>query len=298
MNKYLQLHIIILLWGFTPVIGKFITLQAVDLVWYRLLIAALSLYLYIRYKKISLKMERKQLGIIFLMGVVVGMHWFFFYHAIKVSNVSIALSGFATMTLFASLLQPILLGKKFFWGDLLYGLFILVGLTVILNAEHLYIAGVVYGILAALTGAIFGVYNGKLITKHEASSITLFEFMGAFVLLTLMKLFSTDSSFIPTISSNDIIGLLLLGIVCTTLAFTWSIHILKYFSPFTVIITNNLEPVYGIVFSVLLFGETEVMSTGFYIGTLIILSSVFTYPLVKQKFYPQDPQETVFVEQP
>lgn len=298
MNKYLQLHIIILLWGFTPVIGKFITLQAVDLVWYRLLIAALSLYVYIRYKKISVKMERKQLGIIFLMGVVVGMHWFFFYHAIKVSNVSIALSGFATMTLFASLLQPILLGKKFFWGDLLYGLFILVGLTVILNAEHLYIAGVVYGILAALTGAIFGVYNGKLITKHEASSITLFEFMGAFVLLTFMKVLSTERSFIPTISSNDIMGLLLLGIVCTTLAFTWSIHILKYFSPFTVIITNNLEPVYGIVFSVLLFGETEVMSTGFYIGTLIILSSVFTYPLVKQKFYPQDPQDTVFVEQP
>jgi drug/metabolite transporter (DMT)-like permease len=297
-NKYLQLHVIILLWGFTPVIGKFISLQAVNLVWCRLLIAALSLFIYIKFKGISLVMDRKQLGIIFSMGIVVGLHWYFFYHAIKVSNVSIALSGFATMTLFASLLQPLLLGKKFFWGDLLYGLFILVGLSVILNAEHLYMAGIVYGILAALTGAIFGVYNGKLINTHEASSITLFEFIGAFVLLTFMKIFSDEATFIPTVSTNDIIGLLLLSIVCTTLAFTWSIHILKYFSPFTVIITNNLEPVYGIIFSILLFGETEVMSTGFYVGTLIILSSVFTYPVVKQKFYPEEAESTPFIEQP
>lgn len=297
MNKYLQLHLIILMWGFTPVIGKFISLQAVDLVWCRLIIASISLYAYIRYKGVSLAMNRKQLGVIFLMGVVVGLHWYFFYHAIKISNVSIALSGFATMTLFASMLQPILLGKKFFWGDLLYGLLILIGLSVILNAEHFYIAGVVYGVLAAFTGAVFGVYNGKLINKHEASSITLFEFIGAFVLLTIMKLVSGDT-FFPVLSLGDSIGLLLLGIVCTTLAFTWSIHILRYFSPFTVIITNNLEPVYGIVFSIILFGQTEVMSTGFYIGTLIILSSVFTYPVIKRKFYPDDKEALPFVEQP
>ncbi|MES2560641.1 MAG: EamA family transporter [Bacteroidota bacterium] len=297
MNKNLQLHLIILIWGFTPVIGKYISLQAVDLVWCRLIVAAISLYAYIRYKNISLQMNRRQLGIIFGMGGIVGIHWYFFYHAIKVSNVSIALSGFATMTLFASLLQPVLLGKKFFWGDLLYGIFILIGLSVILDAEHFYITGIVYGVLAALTGAIFGVYNGKLINRHEASSITLFEFMGAFVLLTGMKCFS-DDPFIPTVSMSDAGGLLLLGIVCTTLAFTWSIHILKYFSPFTVIITNNLEPVYGIILSILLFGQTEVMSKGFYFGTAIILLSVFTYPVIKRKFYPDDTKLPPFIEQP
>ncbi|MES2778592.1 MAG: EamA family transporter, partial [Bacteroidota bacterium] len=213
-NKYLQLHLIILIWGFTPIIGKFISLQAVDLVWCRLIVASISLYAYIRYKGISLRMDRKQLGILFCMGGVVGVHWYFFYHAIKVSNVSIALSGFATMTLFASLLQPVLLGKKFFWGDLLYGILILIGLMVILNAEDFYMAGIVYGVLAAFTGAIFGVYNGKLINKHEASSITLFEFIGAFALLTAMK-FLSDAPLIPTITLNDTIGLLLLGIVCT-----------------------------------------------------------------------------------
>ncbi len=108
-SKLLQLHLIILIWGFTPVIGKYISLQAVDLVWYRLLIASISLFLYIKYKKIKLSLEPKQFGIILLMGVIVGMHWYFFYHAIKLSNVAITLAGFSTMTIFASLLQPLLL---------------------------------------------------------------------------------------------------------------------------------------------------------------------------------------------
>jgi drug/metabolite transporter (DMT)-like permease len=295
-NKLLQLHFIILLWGFTPVIGKYISLQAIDLVWYRLLIASTSLFMYIKYKKITIKLQAKQYGIILLMGVIVGLHWFFFYHAIKVSNVAIALSGFSTMTIFASLLQPLLLKQKFFWPDLIYGILILIGLTIILNFEKFYADGLLYGILAAFTGAIFGVYNGKLIRHHEASTITLFEFLGAFILLSVMKLVTDESSFLVELSLRDLIALMILSILCTTVAFTWSIQILKYFSPFTVIITNNLEPIYGILFSLILFGSSEVMSFGFYVGTGIILLSVFTYPLIKQKF-SKTPM-TPFLEQP
>ena len=284
-QKYFQLHFIILLWGFTPVLGKFISLQALDLVWYRLVISAISLFVFMKYKGITLNVDKRQLGVISLIGIVVGFHWFFFYHAIKVSNVSIALSGYATMTLFASLLQPILLNKKFFWPDLVYGIVILIGLIVILNFEKFYVDGLIYGILAAFTGAIFGVYNGRLITKHDASTITFYEFTGALILISILKLPNDAGAFIKPLSLQDTLALLVLSIVCTTLAFTWSIHILRYFSPFTVIITNNLEPVYGIIFSLFLFGSSEIMSTGFYIGTAIILSSVFTYPLVKQKFY-------------
>jgi drug/metabolite transporter (DMT)-like permease len=295
-NKLVQLHIIILLWGFTPVIGKYISLQAIDLVWYRLLIASISLFIYIRYKGININLKRKEFGVILLMGVIVGFHWFFFYHAIKVSNVAIALSGFSTMTIFASLIQPFILKQKFFWPDLLYGVLILIGLIVILKFEKFYADGLLYGILAAFTGAIFGVFNGRLIKEHEASTITLFEFIGAFILLSAMKLISTEETFFIPVSSQDLIALLVLSILCTTVAFTWSIHILKYFSPFTVIITNNLEPIYGIIFSLLLFGATEVMSFEFYVGTGIILLSVFTYPLVKQKFSKQEP--VAFIEQP
>jgi len=285
LNKYLQLHIIIFLWGFTPVLGKLITLNSYDLVWYRLLFAALSLYIFMRWKNVNLKIDGKALFEMSLMGVVVGAHWFFFYHAIKVSNVSMALAGFSTITLFASLLQPILLNKKFFWGDLIYGLVIAVGLTIILQFEGFYAMGVIYGILAAFTGALFGVYNGKLIAKHEASKITLIEFLVAFIFITVLKiLMQNETNFIPLPVNSDIIYLLFLSIFCTTLAFTWSIEILKDFSPLTVIITNNLEPIYGVVFSLLLFGESEVMSAGFYAGAVVILLSVFTYPYVQQKF--------------
>jgi drug/metabolite transporter (DMT)-like permease len=238
-----------------------------------------------RWKKVNLKTEGKVLFKMSLMGVLVGAHWFFFYHAIKVSNVSMALAGFSTITLFASLLQPVLLNKKFYWGDLIYGLVIAVGLTIILQFEGFYVMGVIYGILAAFTGALFGIYNGKLIAKHEATKITLIEFLVAFIFITLLKIFmQNETNFIPLPVHSDIFYLLFLSIFCTTLAFTWSIEILKDFSPLTVIITNNLEPIYGVVFSLLLFGESEVMSAGFYAGAVVILLSVFTYPYVQQKF--------------
>ena len=284
INKYIQLHFIILLWGFTPVLGKLISINDYDLVWYRLIISTLGLYIYIRFKGISLRVNKKDLLIILGTGMVVGIHWFFFYHAIKVSNVSVSLAGFSTITLFGSLFQPILLKKKFYWSDLIYGVAISVGLIVILNFEHLYFWGIIFGILAAVTGAFFGIYNGKLIKKNNAAVITFYEFTGAFIFISILKLFNNSENYFPVIHTVDLLWLLVLSLVCTTLAFTLAIEILKIFSPLTVIITNNLEPIYGIVFSVLIFGQSEYMSAGFYIGTAIILASVFTYPFFSAKF--------------
>lgn len=219
------------------------------------------------------------------MGTMVGAHWYFFYHAIKVSNVSIAMAGFSTMTLFASVLQPLLLKKKFFWGDAFYGLIILVGLAIILSFENGAIAGIIYGILAALTGAFFGIYNGKLIIKHNSSYITIIEFIGALIFVVIIKFLMNDNHFyLATLLNYDIFWLLVLSILCTTLAFTLSVEIMKFFTPFTVIITNNLEPVYGVVFSILLFGNSEIMSNQFYFGAIIILICVFSYPFFKKKF--------------
>ena len=284
--KYLYLHFIILLWGFTPVLGKLISLQAFDLVWWRLLISSLSLFVFIYIKQHSLKISFKDSIPVIIMGFIVGAHWFFFYHAIKVSNVSIALSGFSTITIFASIMQPIFLGKKFFWGDLVYGFIILLGLAFILHYEAFALSGVLYGVLAALSGAAFGVYNGKLIVKHNSSVITLIEFLGAFFIISIAKLFDDDFyKFVPTLGLHDLIYLLILSILCTTVAFTLSVEILKQFDPFTVIITNNLEPIYGVIFSLMIFGESEMMTKQFYYGAFIILLSVFTYPFVKKKYY-------------
>jgi drug/metabolite transporter (DMT)-like permease len=285
VNKFIQLHIIILLWGFTPVLGKFISFGALDLVWYRLAISLVGLILFMWYLKQPISMGLKSMLHLGSIGVVVGLHWYFFYNAIKVSNVSVTMAGFSTLTLFASLLQPLLLKKKFFWGDFIYGIILVIGLGIIFKFETDQLAGIVYGILAALTGAFFGVYNGKLIATHGAYKITFYEFLGALIFITLAKMgMDTDGFELPSIGLSDGIGLLILSVLCTIVAFTWSVEILKHFNPLTVIITNNLEPVYGIVFSLILFGDTEYMSSGFYVGAAIILISVFTYPLIKQRF--------------
>ncbi len=284
-NKYLQLHFIVLLWGFTPVLGKLISLPALDLVFWRLIFAALSLAFFIVFKKFKFDLSIKEIVEIFLMGTMVGAHWYFFYHAIKVSNVSIAMAGFSTMTLFASVLQPLLLKKKFFWGDAFYGILILIGLAIILSFETSAIAGVIYGVLAAFTGAFFGIYNGKLIVKHNSSFITFIEFIGALVFILIIKfLLNNNQLYLAPLLNFDLLWLLILSILCTTLAFTLSVEIMKFFTPFTVIITNNLEPVYGVVFSVLLFGQSEIMSLHFYIGAIIILICVFSYPYFKKRF--------------
>ncbi len=284
INKYILLHFIILLWGFTPVLGKLISLQALDLVFWRLTFSLLSLYMYLKYKGTSLRVSFKDLLHLLGWGAIVGLHWYFFYHAIKVSNVSIALAGFSTITLFASVLQPFMLNKKFFWGDALYGLIIVAGLLVILQFETFYASGIVFGILAAITAAMFGIYNGKLIQHHEAGKITFYEFLGALLTISIFQGMVGAIEDISFPQTSDLIYLLILSIVCTTLAFTLSVEILKKIDPLTVIITNNLEPIYGVVFSLILFGESEMMSGGFYAGAAVLLFAVFTYPFFKRKY--------------
>ena len=182
------------------------------------------------------------------------------------------------------MVQPILLKKKFFWGDALYGVIIVGGLLVILQFEKFYAMGILYGILAALTAALFGVYNGKLIQTHEAGKITFYEFFGALLTIVFFQALSGELMHIRFPKSGDLIYLLILSLLCTTLAFTLSVEILKKIDPLTVIITNNLEPIYGVVFSLILFGESEMMSKGFYLGASVLLFAVFTYPLFKRKY--------------
>ncbi len=272
------------MWGFTPVLGKLISFKSLDLVWWRLLFSAVSLFLYLRYKGVSLKCSLKDLGHLFGWGAVVGLHWFFFYHGIKVSNVSVTLAGFSTITLFASIMQPIMLKKKFFWGDALYGVIIVIGILVILQFEMRYAMGILYGVLAAITAAMFGIYNGRLILKHDSGKITFYEFLGALITISFIQLWDGNLLNIPVPTGSDLIYLLFLSLVCTTLAFTLGVEILKRIDPLTVIITNNLEPIYGIVFSLLIFGESEMMSGGFYLGASLLLIAVFSYPFFKRKF--------------
>ncbi|MFN4083146.1 MAG: DMT family transporter [Bacteroidia bacterium] len=283
-NKYVQLHIIIFIWGLTPVLGKLISLTALPLVWWRLLISAISLYVYARFKGVSLKCSTTDFTKLIGWGFVVGIHWFFFYQAIKVSNVSIALAGYSTTTLFGSFLQPIVLKKKFFWGDIVYGIIITAAIFIIFNFETDKAVGLFYGIGAAFTAALFSVFNGRFIKRLPSTQITLIEFAGAFAIINIFMMLNHTLFDLTLPNLNDIIYLLILSIVCTTLAFTWSVEILKKIDPLTIIVTNNLELIYGVIISLILFGQSEYMSAGFYLGAAILLLSVFSYPFIKAKF--------------
>jgi len=283
-NKYLQLHTIIFIWGLTPVLGKLITLTALPLVWWRLLISTISLFIFIKYKGVTLNCSKLDLLKLMGWGFVVGIHWFFFYQAIKVSNVSIALAGYSTTTLFGSFIQPLVLKKKFFLGDLIYGTIITIAILIIFNFERVYATGLFFGVGAAFTAALFSVFNGRFIKRIPSTQITFIEFAGAFVVINILMLFNQSITALTLPSMHDMIFLLVLSIVCTTLAFTWSVEILKKIDPLTVIVTNNLELIYGVLISLLLFAQSEIMSAGFYVGAGLLLVSVFSYPFVKNKF--------------
>ncbi len=293
LNKtFIALHVIVFLWGLTPVLGKLITLPSLELVWWRLVIAVLSLTVYAKFKDIQLYLNWKQVTPLLAWGVIVGLHWYFFYHAIKVSNVSVAMMGFSTLTLFASLVQPILLKKKFVSIDVVYGLVILIGLCIISYAEQFYIKGIVFGVLAAFTGAMFGVYNGSLIQRFHAVQIAFYEFIGAFIFISIIAMVDSKSivGFATLPSLQNFIYLFILSVICTTFAFTWSVEILKKIDAITVIVTNNLEPIYGIVLSLIIFGDSEYMSAQFYMGAFILLMAVFSYPFVNNKIEQRNKQ--------
>jgi drug/metabolite transporter (DMT)-like permease len=289
LKNYLHLHFIIIIWGFTAVLGKLISLPALGIVWYRLLFAVASLLLVLFIGKISLKTSARQLGVLCLMGLVVAAHWLCFYHSIKVSNASVALSAFATVVLFTGLIEPLVFGRKIHAYEVLLSICSFIGIYIIFRVEVEYAEGILWGLLAAVTNAVFIVVNGKLAVKTNAFLITFYELLMGFAGLTLFLLLGSNAGIMDfNISGSDLFYLLILGVVCTTYAFSASTWLMRFLTPFTVVITNNLEPVYGILLSVIIFGSEEVMPPGFYLGMCIILCCVFIYPILKKKYHPAD----------
>jgi len=250
-------------------------------VWWRLLFACAALFIFLLYKKINLKVDWVIALKLLANGSIVGAHWFFFYQAIKVSNVNIALSGFATMTLFTAFIEPLVYKRSINFLEIFLGLVTLLGLWIILEASEMAWEGLTYGILAALTASLFVTFNGKLSHKVSTYCITAYELSGAFLLLTLLHFIMPKPVIVPLLQNSDILWLILLSTVATVYPFVQAIKLARIFSPYTLILTNNLEPVYGILLAFVFFGKEEVMSPMFYFGALLILICVFTYPAIK-----------------
>lgn len=282
--NYLHLHFIVFIWGFTAVLGALITLEATPLVWFRMLIACVLIYVYVVLKRIKLQYPPLVLTGFFIAGFIIALHWITFFAAIKESNVSITLAILSTGAFFTSLLEPFFYKRKIIWYEVLFGLFVIFGLYIIFEVETHYLTGILLALTSAFLSALFSVINGKFAVKYPATSISFWELLSGTLCITLFLIIGGhfDVNFF-TLSGSDWMYLFILASACTAYAFIASVHVMKWIKPYTVMLTINLEPVYGILLALLILGDTEYMSPQFYYGALVIIATVILNGIIKTR---------------
>lgn len=293
LRAYFYLHFCVFLWGFTAILGKLITLKAVPLVWWRVLLASTTLLIFIpkrQWRKLSKSALPRLVGI----GVLVGLHWICFYGAIKLSNASVAVASMATTSFFAAITEPLLFRQRVKWYELGLGILILPGMALVVgNINWDMRIGFGVGIIGALLAAIFSALNKGVLERDPPpplviSFVELFAATGiCSIVLPLLMWQSPETRLLP--SNQDWIWLLVLAWVCTLLPYYLSLQAMRYISAFSTNLTINLEPVYGVLLAVLLFREDKDLSPHFYIGMLIILLAVFSHPFLKYFFERKTP---------
>ncbi len=280
--NYLHLHFIVFIWGFTAVLGALISIETIPLVWYRMLLASGFIFLYVKFKKERLQYPKRELAGFFLCGLIIALHWLAFFGAIKISNVSVTLAIMSTGALFASLLEPLLYRRRIIWYEVLFGGIVVIGLYIIFKVETQYVWGIVLALCSSFLGALFSVINGKFALKYKASVVSFYEiFFGSVCITVYLAISGSFEASFFKVSINDWAYLLILASVCTAYAFIVSIHVMKWISPYTVMLTINMEPVYGIILALLILGDSENMSPEFYYGTAIILITVIANGIIK-----------------
>ena len=283
-KSYLHLHLIVFIWGFTAILGALITLEAMPLVWFRMLFAVFFILIYIKWKKIPIKVPKKVILKFLVAGLIIALHWFTFFRAIKVSNVSITLACLSTGAFFTSIIEPIFFKKKMVWYEIFFGLIVVFGLTIIFNVAGKYVEGIALALTSAFLSASFAVINSKCVQQYDATVISFYELSGGVLFFSVFLLFvgSFNADFFK-LSLEDFIYLMILSSVCTAYAFIASTAVMKFLSPYTVMLTINLEPIYGIILAVLWFKDKEQMSPEFYIGAVIILITVIINGIIKSR---------------
>ena len=286
LNKnLLKLHFTIFIWGFTAILGALILLPALELVWYRMLIATISLFGYIILSKQHERLSAKTIFRLAGIGVIVALHWLCFFHSIKVSTISVALVSLSSTALFTGFIDPMVNGKKISVLDILIALVIIIGIAIIFSFETQYTTGILFGLASAFLASVFTIMNSKQIQNRNAVIISAYEMAGGFLFLTIYLLATSGTAIVSAaIPVSDLIYLLLLGTICTAFAYVLGVMVMKTLSPYTVVLTTNLEPVYGILMAFFFFGDDKKMTIEFYVGALLILLAVFSYPVLKRRF--------------
>lgn len=285
-KNLLLLHFIVFIWGWSPILGKLINIEGVEafqLVWFRMMITVAAIAIYLLLKQQSIQLSRIDILKLISIGAIIAFHWFCFYHAINVSNVSVTLVAFATGTLFTSIVEPIFYKRKIIAYEMAFGLVIIGAIAMIFQIETRYALGIIFGMLAALTSSFFTVFNGLLVKRISSPVIAIYELGGGFLVLTIYLFLAKE--FKPTffeVNSTAWIWLLIFSLVGTVYPFIASVNLMKKISPFTVTLTVNLETIYGIIIAYFLWQSDESMTPGFYLGTFIILSVIFANALLKK----------------
>ena len=284
-KDFLQLHFIVLLWGFTAILGVIISIPAVEMVFYRTLLAAGGLWVLLKFRKISLWRGKGPTTGMLLTGILIAAHWILFFAAARVSSVSICLAGMATGTLWTSILEPIAMKRAVKWYEVMLGGVVILGLYVIFRFEFNHALGLAMAVASAFLSSSFTVINSRLTQHHNHFLITFWEMVGACLSIVLFfpvytATLADGGALQLSLNWVDVACLLALAFACTVYAYSVSVELQKRLSAFTVNLTVNLEPIYGIVMAIIFFNEHEQLTTGFFIGTAIILSAVLIYPVL------------------
>ena len=284
-KSLLHLHFLVFLWGFTSILGALIDLDSLPIVWYRMSIASFMIALYfLFFSRKSFALHPGVFKYYALGGLLISLHWVLFFYAIKISSISLTLSILSSASLMTSLLEPLIYKRPFRSYEIFFGFFVIVGLYLIFGVQKENLWGILIALVCTLLSVLFSLLNGKLIQRYPANNISFYQLLIGAVVMSFALFFTLDTpAVIFDLATDDWLWIFLLSSICTAYATIASVVILKHVTPFTMMISLNLEPVYAIVFSLLIFGEKELMSPQFYLGVLIIFAGVIGNGIYKRQ---------------
>lgn len=283
-KNHIMLHIIILIYGFTGILGKLISLDSVSIVWHRVFIASVSLFIVMLLLKRSFRVPTRSRFIqICITGLFVALHWITFFESIQLSTASFGVLCMSTTSIHVAWLEPIVMKRKFSWLELgLSGLVVIGIYFVSQDFKGDEIKALIYGLSSALFAAVFAVFNAKFAKDTRPSAITLYEMVIATLAISVFILFTQGlEAQLFAMSGMDFVWLLCLGIICTSFAFLATIEIVKYLGAFTVSLSINLEPVYTLILGILILNENKELDAKFYFGAVIIICVIFINAMLK-----------------
>ena len=284
-KSLLYFHFLVFLFGFTSILGVLIQLEALPLVVWRMGIAALALGIYcLLFKRDNFKLPKKLTTKIIFSGILIGVHWIAFFHAIKVAGVSLTLSMLATCAFFVAIIEPLYIKKKWLFYELFFGTLAAAGILIIFWAEIESLNGIVVALIAAVLSALFSVVNSKMVHQVSTITLTFYELLIGFIALLFYLILVHPESLEKAIpSTTDIFWLLLLSIICTSYAMNATFIVMRKLTPFTIMMIINLEPVYGILLDLAIFGEAAFLSIYFYIGFFVVMLAIIANGIFKMR---------------